>query len=151
MAGAVRAERGDGAGAAVLRAGGRGAEDGVRAGHAPHRLRRLPPGDRRRHAPPRVARRQGVHAAAHGRRRAGLRAALRGVPSHVSRDDPQSVDRRLVECLLHALVFLIQCEWDSATGQYLYLQGLHLASPSMARATTNLAPGITFAIAAVIG
>jgi hypothetical protein len=29
--------------------------------------------------------------------------------------------------------------------------GLHLASPSMARATTNLAPGITFAIAAVIG
>lgn len=39
----------------------------------------------------------------------------------------------------------------TATGQYLYLQGLHLASPSMARATTNLAPGITFAIAAVIG
>ena len=29
--------------------------------------------------------------------------------------------------------------------------GLQLASPSMARATTNLAPGITFAIAAVIG
>lgn len=53
-----------------------------------------------------------------------------------------------MECLLW---FLIQCEWDSATGQYLYLQGLHLASPSMARATTNLAPGITFAIAAVIG
>jgi len=41
--------------------------------------------------------------------------------------------------------------WDSATGQYFYFQGLHLASPSMARATTNLAPGITFAIAAVIG
>nr|BAJ95387.1 predicted protein [Hordeum vulgare subsp. vulgare] len=39
----------------------------------------------------------------------------------------------------------------SATGQYFYFMGLHLASPSMARATTNLAPGITFAIAAVIG
>ncbi|CAD6224933.1 unnamed protein product [Miscanthus lutarioriparius] len=39
----------------------------------------------------------------------------------------------------------------TATGQYFYFQGLHLASPSMARATTNLAPGITFAIAAVIG
>jgi hypothetical protein len=84
VAGAVRAGRGDGAGAAVLRAGGRGAQDGERARHAPHRLRRLPPGDRRRHAPPRLARRQGVHAAAHGRRRAGLRAHLRGLPSHVS-------------------------------------------------------------------
>lgn len=40
---------------------------------------------------------------------------------------------------------------DRATGQYFYLQGLLLASPSMARATTNLAPGITFAIAAIIG
>ncbi|VAI17899.1 unnamed protein product [Triticum turgidum subsp. durum] len=39
----------------------------------------------------------------------------------------------------------------SATGQYFYFMGLQLASPSMARATTNLAPGITFAIAAVIG
>lgn len=39
----------------------------------------------------------------------------------------------------------------SGTGQYFYFMGLHLASPSMARATTNLAPGITFAIAAVIG
>uniref|UniRef100_A0A0E0IJS3 WAT1-related protein n=1 Tax=Oryza nivara TaxID=4536 RepID=A0A0E0IJS3_ORYNI len=39
----------------------------------------------------------------------------------------------------------------SATGQYFYFLGLQLASPSMARATTNLAPGITFAIAAVIG
>ncbi|CAN6204511.1 unnamed protein product [Urochloa humidicola] len=39
----------------------------------------------------------------------------------------------------------------TATGQYFYLKGLLLASPSMARATTNLAPGITFAIAAVIG
>jgi len=82
MAAAVRAERGDGAGAAVLRAGGRGAQDGERARHAPHRLRRLPPGDRRRHAPPRLARRQGVHAAAHGRRRPGLRPHLRGIASH---------------------------------------------------------------------
>uniref|UniRef100_A0A0A9D1Z4 WAT1-related protein n=1 Tax=Arundo donax TaxID=35708 RepID=A0A0A9D1Z4_ARUDO len=39
----------------------------------------------------------------------------------------------------------------TATGQYFYFQGLHLASSSMARATTNLSPGITFAIAAVIG
>ncbi|XP_062198786.1 uncharacterized protein LOC133901429 [Phragmites australis] len=120
--GAVRSVRGDGGGAAVLRARGRGAQDGVRTRHAPHRLRRLPPGHRRRHAPPRVARRQGLHAAPHGSRRAGLRPPLRGIP----------------------------CQ-DSATGQYFYLQGLHLASPSMARATTNLAPGITFAIAAVIG
>ncbi|GJM98757.1 hypothetical protein PR202_ga15794 [Eleusine coracana subsp. coracana] len=36
-------------------------------------------------------------------------------------------------------------------GQFFYFQGLHLASPSMARATTNLSPGITFAIAAVMG
>ncbi|TVU09600.1 hypothetical protein EJB05_43084, partial [Eragrostis curvula] len=36
-------------------------------------------------------------------------------------------------------------------GQFFYFQGLHLASSSMARATTNLSPGITFAIAAVIG
>ena len=35
MAAAVRAERGHGAGAAVLRAGGRGAQDGERARHAP--------------------------------------------------------------------------------------------------------------------
>ena len=50
------------------------------------------------------------------------------------------------------LVFvLLMARSGSATGQYFYLQGLLLASPSMARATTNLAPGITFAIAAVIG
>jgi hypothetical protein len=36
-------------------------------------------------------------------------------------------------------------------GQFFYFQGLHLASPPMARATTNLSPGITFAIAAVMG
>lgn len=36
-------------------------------------------------------------------------------------------------------------------GQFFYFQGLHLASPSMARATTNLSPGITFAIAAAMG
>ncbi|KAJ1289754.1 hypothetical protein BS78_02G188400 [Paspalum vaginatum] len=48
-----------------------------------------------------------------------------------------------------ALVFAASLA--TATGQYFYFQGLHLASPSMARATTNLAPGITFAIAAVIG
>ncbi|XP_039834868.1 WAT1-related protein At4g28040-like [Panicum virgatum] len=48
-----------------------------------------------------------------------------------------------------ALVFAVSLA--STTGQYFYLQGLLLASPSMARATTNLAPGITFAIAAVIG
>ena len=43
------------------------------------------------------------------------------------------------------------CRSGSAVGQYFYFMGLQLASPSMARATTNLAPGITFAIAAVIG
>ncbi|VAI17898.1 WAT1-related protein At4g28040-like [Triticum dicoccoides] len=48
-----------------------------------------------------------------------------------------------------ALLFLASLA--SATGQYFYFMGLQLASPSMARATTNLAPGITFAIAAVIG
>ncbi|KAL6846542.1 hypothetical protein ACP4OV_023990 [Aristida adscensionis] len=48
-----------------------------------------------------------------------------------------------------ALVFAASLA--TATGQYFYFQGLYLASPSMARATTNLAPGITFAIAAVIG
>ncbi|WVZ65018.1 hypothetical protein U9M48_014451 [Paspalum notatum var. saurae] len=48
-----------------------------------------------------------------------------------------------------ALVFAASLA--TATGQYFYFQGLQLASPSMARATTNLAPGITFAIAAVIG
>lgn len=72
----------------------------------------------------------------------------RHISRYSCRDPYLSQWTRLVECLLW---FLIQCEWDSATGQYLYLQGLHLASPSMARATTNLAPGITFAIAAVIG
>ena len=49
------------------------------------------------------------------------------------------------------VLVLLMARSGSATGQYFYLQGLLLASPSMARATTNLAPGITFAIAAVIG
>lgn len=50
-----------------------------------------------------------------------------------------------------AFALLFAASLATATGQYFYFQGLHLASPSMARATTNLAPGITFAIAAVIG
>uniref|UniRef100_A0A0D9XDX1 WAT1-related protein n=1 Tax=Leersia perrieri TaxID=77586 RepID=A0A0D9XDX1_9ORYZ len=50
-----------------------------------------------------------------------------------------------------AFALLFAASLASATGQYLYFQGLQLASPSMARATTNLAPGITFAIAALIG
>ena len=49
------------------------------------------------------------------------------------------------------VLVLLMARSGSATGQYFYLQGLLLASPSMARATTNLAPGFTFAIAAVIG
>jgi len=50
-----------------------------------------------------------------------------------------------------AFALIFAASLATATGQYFYLQGLLLASPSMARATTNLAPGITFAIAAVIG
>ncbi|XP_006660646.2 WAT1-related protein At4g30420-like [Oryza brachyantha] len=50
-----------------------------------------------------------------------------------------------------AFALLFAASLACATGQYFYFQGLQLASPSMARATTNLAPGITFAIAAVIG
>ncbi|KAK1631018.1 hypothetical protein QYE76_005333 [Lolium multiflorum] len=50
-----------------------------------------------------------------------------------------------------AFALLFVASLATATGQYCYFMGLHLASPSMARATTNLAPGITFAIAAVIG
>lgn len=50
-----------------------------------------------------------------------------------------------------AFALLFVASLATGTGQYFYFMGLHLASPSMARATTNLAPGITFAIAAVIG
>jgi drug/metabolite transporter (DMT)-like permease len=50
-----------------------------------------------------------------------------------------------------AFALLFAASLASATGLYFYFLGLQLASPSMARATTNLAPGITFAIAAVIG
>lgn len=50
-----------------------------------------------------------------------------------------------------AFALLFGASLASATGQYFYFLGLQLASPSMARATTNLSPGITFAIAAVIG
>jgi drug/metabolite transporter (DMT)-like permease len=50
-----------------------------------------------------------------------------------------------------AFTLLFVASLATATGQYFYFLGLQLASPSMARATTNLAPGITFAIAAVIG
>ncbi|XP_051190722.1 WAT1-related protein At1g09380-like [Lolium perenne] len=50
-----------------------------------------------------------------------------------------------------AFALLFVASLATAMGQYCYFMGLHLASPSMARATTNLAPGITFAIAAVIG
>ncbi|KAL6655550.1 hypothetical protein ACP70R_006376 [Stipagrostis hirtigluma subsp. patula] len=50
-----------------------------------------------------------------------------------------------------AFALLFAASLATATGQYFYFQGLRLASPSMARATTNLAPGITFAIAAAIG
>ncbi|CAM0951447.1 unnamed protein product [Alopecurus aequalis] len=50
-----------------------------------------------------------------------------------------------------AFALLFVASLATATGQYCYFMGLHLASPSMARATTNLAPGLTFAICAVIG
>lgn len=50
-----------------------------------------------------------------------------------------------------AFALLFVASLATATGQYFYFLGLQLASPSMARATTNLSPGITFAIAAVIG
>lgn len=50
-----------------------------------------------------------------------------------------------------AFALLFVASLATGTGQYFYFMGLHLASPSMARATTNLAPGITFAIAAAIG
>lgn len=50
-----------------------------------------------------------------------------------------------------AFALLFVASLATATGQYCYFMGLHLASPSMARATTNLAPAITFAICAVIG
>ncbi|KAG2635143.1 hypothetical protein PVAP13_2NG336114, partial [Panicum virgatum] len=50
-----------------------------------------------------------------------------------------------------AFALIFAASQATATGQYFYLQGLLLASPSMAKGTTNLALGITFAIAAVIG
>uniref|UniRef100_I1QP29 WAT1-related protein n=1 Tax=Oryza glaberrima TaxID=4538 RepID=I1QP29_ORYGL len=59
--------------------------------------------------------------------------------------------RRHIAVGAPAFALLFAASLASATGQYFYFLGLQLASPSMARATTNLAPGITFAIAAVIG
>ncbi|KAF0911385.1 hypothetical protein E2562_008269 [Oryza meyeriana var. granulata] len=59
--------------------------------------------------------------------------------------------RRHMAVGARAFALLFAASLASATGQYFYFQGLQLASPSIARATTNLAPGITFAIAAVIG
>ncbi|KAL5205609.1 hypothetical protein ABZP36_033818 [Zizania latifolia] len=59
--------------------------------------------------------------------------------------------RRQMAVGARAFALLFAASLASATGQYFYFQVLQLASPSMARATTNLSPGITFAIAAVIG